>query len=235
MTPEESAVIEAARGWFDAETIGQQEDASVALQDAIVALDAAQRSSEPYCYNCDYVLHKCPGCGVDVPHGTVACDGCNGQDDASPPWAPKESVFAAAMRPEPAAAGAPLPKAWDADRPGCAPETCGGSNLDPCSAVMRTEGAVHDDDDLGGALDRTWREIAEGDWVRGSDNSWYRVLRVAEGGGPNAGRTVVTMRIGGEARPYPMSPEGDVLVKRGPAGIAVERLRAAGLSPEALR
>lgn len=134
------------------------------------------------------------------------------------------------------AARRPLaPKAWDADRPGCAPEICGGSNLDPCSAVMRTEGTVHDDDDLGGALERTWHEIAEGDWVQGSDKAWYRVLRVAEGGGPNLGRTVVTMQIGGEARPYPMSPEGDVLVKRGPAGIAVERLRAAGLSPEALR
>lgn len=233
MTPEERAVIEAARRAVHE----YMPDAlrGTFLADAVKALEDARHLSEPYCHNCDYVLHKCPGCGADVPHGTVACAGCNGQDNSPPPWAPKESAFAAAMRPELAAAGVPLPKAWDEDRPGCAPETCGGSDLDPCSAVVRTEGAVHDDDELGGPLPRTWGEIAEGDRVQGSDGSYYRVLRVAEGGGSNLGRTVVTMRIGGEARPYPMSPEGDVLVKRGPAGIAVERLRAAGLSPEALR
>lgn len=171
----------------------------------------------------------------DTLRGTFLADAVKALEDARRPPEPKESAFAAAMRPELAAAGVPLPKAWDADRPGCAPETCGGSDLDPCSAVMRTEGAVHEGEELSGPLGRTWREIAEGDRVQGSDKSWYQVLRVAEGGGPNVGRTVVTMQIGGEARPYPMGPDGDVLVKRGPAGIAVERLRAAGLSPEALR
>lgn len=38
-------------------------------------------------------------------------------------------------------------KEWDPDYPGCAPEECGGSRLDPCSTVMRTKGARHDGDD----------------------------------------------------------------------------------------
>lgn len=33
---------------------------------------------------------------------------------------------------------------WDPDRPGCAPEECGGSRLDPCVTVMKTRGKAHD-------------------------------------------------------------------------------------------
>jgi len=33
---------------------------------------------------------------------------------------------------------------WDPDRPGCAPETCGGTSYDPCVTVMRTRGRWHD-------------------------------------------------------------------------------------------
>lgn len=29
-----------------------------------------------YCEQCDTDNHRCPGCGTDVPHGTVACDDC---------------------------------------------------------------------------------------------------------------------------------------------------------------
>lgn len=35
-------------------------------------------------------------------------------------------------------------KIWDPDHPGCAPETCGGTNYDPCVTVMRTRGRWHD-------------------------------------------------------------------------------------------
>lgn len=35
-------------------------------------------------------------------------------------------------------------KIWDPDHPGCAPETCGGTNYDPCVNVMRTRGRWHD-------------------------------------------------------------------------------------------
>jgi hypothetical protein len=33
---------------------------------------------------------------------------------------------------------------WDPDRPGCAPEICGGTSYDPCVTVMRTKGRWHD-------------------------------------------------------------------------------------------
>jgi hypothetical protein len=33
------------------------------------------------CDRCNYDLHRCPGCGIDVPHGTYACAECNGQPD----------------------------------------------------------------------------------------------------------------------------------------------------------
>lgn len=29
------------------------------------------------CSLCNYDRHRCPGCGIDVPHGTYACDECN--------------------------------------------------------------------------------------------------------------------------------------------------------------
>jgi hypothetical protein len=40
----------------------------------------------------------------------------------------------------------PEPAAWDPDNPGCAPEECGGSRLDPCTTIMRTKGVDHDGD-----------------------------------------------------------------------------------------
>lgn len=29
-----------------------------------------------HCAKCDYDRHRCPGCGADVPHGTIACAAC---------------------------------------------------------------------------------------------------------------------------------------------------------------
>jgi len=28
------------------------------------------------CALCNYVRHHCPGCGIDVDHGTITCDEC---------------------------------------------------------------------------------------------------------------------------------------------------------------
>jgi hypothetical protein len=36
-----------------------------------------------YCEQCDTDTHRCPGCGTDVPHGTVACDACSAPAEAS--------------------------------------------------------------------------------------------------------------------------------------------------------
>ncbi|WP_030248233.1 hypothetical protein [Streptomyces sp. NRRL S-455] len=35
-----------------------------------------------YCEKCDTDDHRCPGCGTDVPHGTVACAACTARVDA---------------------------------------------------------------------------------------------------------------------------------------------------------
>jgi hypothetical protein len=35
-----------------------------------------------YCEKCDTDNHRCPGCGENVPHGTVACVDCNARVDA---------------------------------------------------------------------------------------------------------------------------------------------------------
>lgn len=43
------------------------------------------RQSAPYCEQCDYDNHRCPGCGIDVPHGTVACGPCN-EETTEDPW-----------------------------------------------------------------------------------------------------------------------------------------------------
>lgn len=41
-----------------------------------VAVTATQLPEVPYCGQCDTARHVCPGCGTDVPHGTVACGPC---------------------------------------------------------------------------------------------------------------------------------------------------------------
>ena len=33
------------------------------------------------CRLCDTARHICPGCGTDVPHGTIACEACSEPDD----------------------------------------------------------------------------------------------------------------------------------------------------------
>lgn len=98
------------------------------------------------CGDCNTERHTCPGCGTHVGHGDGACAGCSGEGAARPPWNP--------------------------DHPGCAPEECGGSRLDPCDTVMLTRGARHD-----GApevlaereptwADSEWRFVLPGDRVR---------------------------------------------------------------------
>lgn len=58
------------------------------------------------------------------------------------------------------------PEMWDPDYPGCAPEECGGSRLDPCGTVMRTQGRRHD----GGCANcAPYRAGASADRVDGSD------------------------------------------------------------------
>lgn len=36
----------------------------------------AERRLDPHCDQCNYDTHVCPGCGDDVPHGTVVCAKC---------------------------------------------------------------------------------------------------------------------------------------------------------------
>ena len=84
-------------------------------------------------------------------------------------------------------------------------------------------------------VERTWAEVCEGDQAQGGDGQFYPVVRAAEGSGPNAGLTVVTMVIGGQERTYPMPPDGAVQVKRGETGMAADTLRSAGLGPEVLK
>lgn len=37
--------------------------------------------AKPICVRCDTETHLCPGCGVNVEHGQVACDACNARTD----------------------------------------------------------------------------------------------------------------------------------------------------------
>lgn len=122
------------------------------------------------------------------------------------------------------------PRPFDPDNPGCAPETCGGSRLDPCEAIMRTEGMAHDDDPLAGPLDRQWEELAPGDRAQGGDGQWYRVMSVRDG----EDHVAITLEIGSLYKSYPMPHHGPVKVKRGPEGVAYERMKAAGLEPRVL-
>jgi hypothetical protein len=38
---------------------------------------------DPACSRCDTDTHVCPGCGANVPHGTVACAACNAESVVS--------------------------------------------------------------------------------------------------------------------------------------------------------
>lgn len=45
-------------------------------RDATVTRPVETVGTPPYCEACDTDTHRCPGCGTDVPHGTVACKEC---------------------------------------------------------------------------------------------------------------------------------------------------------------
>lgn len=45
--------------------------------DPVVLQDGRTKSGGVYCEQCDTDNHRCPGCGTDVPHGTVACTPCH--------------------------------------------------------------------------------------------------------------------------------------------------------------
>src|SRR4051794_17995772 len=44
----------------------------------VKAADLTQPPQTPYCRECDLDLHRCRGCGADIPHGRIACDDCLG-------------------------------------------------------------------------------------------------------------------------------------------------------------
>jgi hypothetical protein len=129
------------------------------------------------------------------------------------------------------------PRAWDADNPGCAPEACGGSRLDPCDTVMRTRGAEHDGERDPEPVQRTWKEACAEDMAKGADGKFYPVTRAAAGTGPNEGFTVVTLDLdnGDVPRTFQMRPDDAVTLIRGEAGRAADALRGAGLGPEVIR
>jgi hypothetical protein len=86
-----------------------------------------------------------------------------------------------------------------------------------------------------GPVEATWGSLCEGDQAIGEDGQPYLVEQVREGIGPQAGKVVVTMVIGGQARPYAMDPAGAVKVLRGAAGRAAQALLEAGMDPRTVR
>lgn len=52
-------------------------------RDATVTRSVGTIGGPPYCEACDTGTHRCPGCGTDVPHGTVACRDCGAEE---PDW-----------------------------------------------------------------------------------------------------------------------------------------------------
>jgi hypothetical protein len=86
------------------------------------------------------------------------------------------------------------------------------------------------DEPAGPAEDRMWQEIAEGDWVRGGDGAYYLV----KANRSENGKAYVTIQVKGQDRTYPREPEVMVATKRGPVGLAVDTLAAAGLDPVVL-
>lgn len=77
-----------------------------------------------------------------------------------------------------------------------------------------------------------WCTLTDGDFVKGDDSTWYPVVKATAGGGPNAGKTMVTLLLGGVEKVYPMPPQGKVWARRGPTGLAVQALLDAGLGLE---
>lgn len=75
-----------------------------------------------------------------------------------------------------------------------------------------------------------WSQVVEGDWARGGDGVFYLV----KGNRAENGRAYVTIQVRGKDNTYPREPGAEVLVKRGPVGLAVDTLAAAGLGPEVL-
>lgn len=52
------------------------------LPDCEVLRQGLPEGFDPNCEKCDTDNHRCPGCGTDVPHGTVACTDCTARADA---------------------------------------------------------------------------------------------------------------------------------------------------------
>lgn len=42
-----------------------------------IAVTVERVDARGYCARCDHADHRCPGCGIDVPHGTHVCERCN--------------------------------------------------------------------------------------------------------------------------------------------------------------
>lgn len=73
-------------------------------------------------------------------------------------------------------------------------------------------------------VSRPWSQVAEEDWVRGGDGAYYLVIaNRAENG-----KAYVTIQVRGKDNTYPREPGADVLVKRGPVGMAVDTIASAG-------
>lgn len=81
MTPEEKAVIEAARAYVDS-NFGTH--AGAILTATVGRLNAAD---PPYCPDCDHDTHRCGGCGTNVEHGEGACPGCTADIERATPAA----------------------------------------------------------------------------------------------------------------------------------------------------
>jgi hypothetical protein len=100
--------------------------------------------------------------------------------------------------------------------------------VEPFAQEMATEAET-------GPVEATWGSLCEGDQAIGEDGQPYLVEHVREGIGPQAGKVLVTMVIGGQARPYAMDPAGAVKVIRGAAGRAAQALLEAGMDPRTVQ
>jgi hypothetical protein len=147
------------------------------------------------------------------------------------------------------------PVRWDEDNPGCAPEACGGSRLDPCSTVLRTQGAQHDDDvpneatawvdgctwfDLRPGDTFRWRgnegeieTISIGDWhMRVGDRSWDFNGSTYYNDKPWEHREVHVRIVGREGRMQIMQPNEELSILMTGERLAVHHLHRAKLKPE---
>lgn len=108
-------------------------------------------------------------------------------------------------------------------RNGCAPEWCGGSQLDPCSLASALEAldrALEEEvreanqGESGHWEPATWKDVKTGDRVRVAQQHEAEVEAVVPLTWKGSGATQVQVKLKGRPQPYTMPPSGPVEVWR---------------------